>query len=56
MCEGFGHGEVLEILVVGDHINRVAGTFEIMSPLFKHFVDSKHLFVMNIVRERNRYG
>ena len=39
-CEDFGCGEVLEILVIGDHINGVTRTFEIVSPLFECFVDS----------------
>ena len=29
--EAFGCGEVLEIPVIGDHINRVAGTFKVVS-------------------------
>ena len=40
-CEDFSCGEVLEILVIGDHINGVAGTFEIVSPSFECFVDSE---------------
>ena len=45
----FGCGEVLEIPVVSDHINGVVGTFEIVLPSFKGFIDSEQLFVMNIV-------
>ena len=41
MREDFGCGEVLEIPVIGDHIDGVAGTFEIVLPLFECFVDSK---------------
>ena len=39
--EDFGRGEVLEILVIGDHIDRVAGTFKVVSPSFECFVDSE---------------
>ena len=41
MREYFGCGEVLEIPVIGDHIDGVAGTFEVVSPSFECFVDSK---------------
>ena len=41
MCEDFGCGEVLEIPVIGDHIDGVAGTFEKVSPSFECFVDSE---------------
>ena len=47
--EDFGCGEVLEILVIGDHIDGVTGTFEVVSPSFECFVDSEWLFVMNII-------
>ena len=39
--EDFGCGEVLKILVISDHIDRVAGTFEVVLPSFKCFVDSE---------------
>ena len=39
--EDFGRGEVLEIPVIGDHIDGVAGTFEVMSPSLESFVDGK---------------
>ena len=41
MCEDFGCGEVLEIPVIGEHIDGVAGTFEVVSPSFECFVDSE---------------
>ena len=41
MHEDFVCGEVLEILVISDHIAGVAGTFKIVSPLFECFVDSE---------------
>ena len=39
--EDFGCGEVLEIPVIGDDIDSVAGTFEVVSPSLESFVDSK---------------
>ena len=39
--EDFGCGEVLKILVIGDHIDGVTRTFKIVLPSFKCFVDSK---------------
>ena len=41
MHEDFGCGEVFEIPVIRDHINGVAGTFEIVSPSFECFIDSE---------------
>ena len=41
MHEDFGCGEVLKIPVVSDHVDGVTGTFEVVSPLFKCFIDSK---------------
>ena len=41
MREDFGCGEVLEILVTSDHIDGVAGTFEVVSPSLECFVDSE---------------
>ena len=40
-CEDFSCGEVLEILVISDHIDRVAGTFEVVSPSLESFKDSE---------------
>ena len=40
-CEDFGCGEVLKILVIGDHIDRVTRTLEIVSPSLECFVDSE---------------
>ena len=40
-CEDFSCGEVLEIPVIGDHIDEVAGTFEVVSPSLESFEDSE---------------
>ena len=39
--EDFGCGGVLEVPVIGDPIDGVTGTFEIVSPSFECFVDSE---------------
>ena len=39
--EDFGCGEVLEIPVIGDHIDGVAGTLEVVSPSLECFIDSE---------------
>ena len=39
--EDSGCGEVLEIPVIGDHVDGVAGTFEVVSPSLECFIDSK---------------
>ena len=41
MCEDFGCGEVLEIPVIGDHIDGVARTFKVVSPSLESFIDSE---------------
>ena len=40
-CEDFGYGEVLEIPVIGDYIDGVARTFEVVSPSLESLIDSK---------------
>ena len=40
-CEDFSCGEVSEILVIGDHIDGVTGTFEVVSPSLESFEDSE---------------
>ena len=40
-CEDFGCGEVLKIPVIGDHVDGVAGTFEVVLPSFECFIDSE---------------
>ena len=39
--EDFDRGEVLEIPVIGDYIDGVAGTFEVVSPSLESLVDSE---------------
>ena len=35
--EDFGHGKVLQILVISDHIDQESRAFEVMSPSFESF-------------------
>jgi len=39
--EDFGHGKILQVLVIGDHIDRECRAFEIMPPSFEGFKDRK---------------
>ena len=47
----FCRGEIFEIFVIGNHIDRIAGTFKVMSPSFESFEDSEKLFVMGVIIE-----
>src|SRR5882672_7695963 len=38
-CENFGHGKILQIPVISDHVDRECRAFEIMSPSFESFKD-----------------
>ena len=39
-CEDFSCGEVLKVTVISNDVNSRTGTFEVMSPSLKGFVDS----------------
>jgi hypothetical protein len=45
--ELLGHMKILEVLVIGPDLNRVASTFEVVSPLFESS-DGQHLCVVNL--------
>ena len=49
MREDFGHCKILQVPVIGDHVNWKSRAFEVMSPLFESFKNCKELFVMDIV-------
>ena len=40
-CEDFGHGEVLKIPVISDHIDGVTRTFKVVLSSFECFIDSE---------------
>ena len=47
--EDLGCREVLQVLMVGDNIDRCASSFEVVLPMFEGIVDSREFFIMNIV-------
>ena len=47
--QDLGAGEVLQVLVVGDHINQRGGALEVMSPLLEGLEDGQQLLVMSII-------
>ena len=47
--QDFGAGEVLQVLVVGDHINRRGGALEVMSPVLEGLKDGQQLLIMGII-------
>jgi len=49
--EDFGRCKVLQISVIGDHINQKSRAFEVMSPSFESFKNCEEFFVMDIVIE-----
>ena len=50
-CKDLHSREVFKIFVIGDNVNRIARTFEIVTPCLESFKDCKKFFVMNIVIE-----
>src|ERR1700730_3153832 len=47
--EQVDHGEVLEVLMVGNDINRSFRTFEIVPPSRKHLKYSKEFLVVSVI-------
>ena len=47
--QDFGAGEVLQVLVVGDHINRRGGALEVMSPVLEGLKAGQQLLIMGII-------
>jgi len=47
--EDLGCREVLQVLMVGDNIDRCASSFEVVLPMFEGIVDGHECFVVNIV-------
>ena len=45
------HGEILQILMVGDDIHQNGGTFQIVTPGAESLVDGKELLIMGIIVE-----
>ena len=47
--QDLGAGEVLQVLVVGDHINRRGGALEVVAPVLEGLKDGQQLLVMGII-------
>ena len=47
--QDLGGGEIHQILVVSDHINRGSGAFKIMSPVLEGLEDGQQLLVMGVI-------
>ena len=42
-------GEILQVLVVGNHIDQRGGALEVVSPVLEGLKDGQQLFVMGII-------
>ena len=49
--QDLGAGEILQILVVGDHVDRSGGALKVMSPVLEGLKDGQKLLVMGVVVE-----
>ena len=47
--QDLGAGEILQVLVVGDHIDWRGGTLEVVSPVLEGLEDGQQLLVMGII-------
>ena len=47
--QDLGAGEILQVLVVGDHIDRRGGTLKVVSPVLEGLEDGQELLVMGII-------
>ena len=47
--QDLGAGEVLQVLVVGDHVNQRGGALKVMSPVLEGLEDGQQLLVMGII-------
>ena len=49
MSQDLGGGEIHQILVVSDHVNRGSGALKIMSPVLEGLKDGQQLLVMGVI-------
>ena len=47
--QDLGAGEILQVLVVGDHIDRRGGALEVVAPVLEGLEDGQQLLVMGII-------
>ena len=52
--ENFRRHEGFKILVIGEYLDRMPGSFEVMAPMFYRFDDGEHFAVMNVIVEFGR--
>ena len=46
-----GHGEVLKVLMIRDHIDQSTGAFKVVSPDMESIKDRQQFFVMSVIVE-----
>ena len=51
MCKDFSGGEILQILVICNNVDRSTGAFKKMSPDMEGFKDCQQFFVVSVVVE-----
>ena len=49
--QDLGAGEILQILVVGDHVDRSGRALKVMSPVLEGLKDGQKLLVMGVIVE-----
>ena len=47
--QDLGAGEILQILVVGDHVDRSGGALKVVSPVLEGLEDGQKLLVMGVI-------
>jgi len=51
VSQDLGAGEILQILVVGDHVDQSGRALKVMSPVLEGLKDGQKLFVMGVIVE-----
>jgi hypothetical protein len=49
--EEFGGGEIFQVFMIRNHINRKCGAFKVVSPSLERVEDGKKFLIMDIVVE-----
>ena len=49
VCQDLGAGEILQVLVVGDHINQRGRALKVMLPVLEGLEDGQQLLVMGVI-------
>src|SRR5205814_518762 len=56
MIENLGGHEGFEVMVVSADLDRVFGSFEVMTPVFHGFDNCEHFAIVNVVVTLSRYA